>query len=101
MQALKKLVCSDTPVGVILSLVLSMFTLLFPFTFILIPYSFTLFSFFYIVMKIHSVEAWLKAFSTCGSHPIVIIQFYVTVGYMYLKAQSYESQEEGGFQDGG
>uniref|UniRef100_A0A8C9A4H2 Olfactory receptor n=1 Tax=Prolemur simus TaxID=1328070 RepID=A0A8C9A4H2_PROSS len=89
-QALLKLLCSDTPVGLILGLVISVFTLPLPFTFILISY----FRIAAAVLRIRSVEARLKAFSTCGSHLTVVAIFYGTAIYMYLKPQSKESQEE-------
>ncbi|XP_012620258.1 olfactory receptor 13H1-like [Microcebus murinus] len=89
-QALLKLVCSDTPITLILGLVISVFTLPLPFTFILISY----FRIVAAVLRIRSVEARLKAFSTCGSHLTVVTIFYGTAIYMYLKPQSKESQEE-------
>ncbi|XP_020936155.1 olfactory receptor 13H1-like [Sus scrofa] len=89
-QALLKLVCSDTPISLILGLVISVFTLPLPFTFILISY----FCIVVTVLKIRSVEARLKAFSTCGSHLTVVTIFYGTAIYMYLKPQSKEYQEE-------
>lgn len=46
------------------------------------------------VLKTHSVEARLKAFSTCGSHLTVVTIFYGTAIYMLLKPQSKEYQEE-------
>ncbi|ELV11901.1 olfactory receptor 13H1 [Tupaia chinensis] len=92
-QALLKLVCSDTPVSLILGLVISVFTLPLPFTFILISYLRIVVA----VLKIRSAEARLKAFSTCGSHLTVVTIFYGTAIYMYLKPQSKESQEEDKF----
>ncbi|XP_045393789.1 olfactory receptor 13H1-like [Lemur catta] len=89
-QALLKLLCSDTPVSLILGLVISVFTLPLPFTFILISY----FCIAAAMLRIRSVEARLKAFSTCGSHLTVVAIFYGTAIYMYLKPQSKESQEE-------
>ncbi|ELV11899.1 Olfactory receptor 13H1 [Tupaia chinensis] len=89
-QALLKLVCSDTPVSLILGLVIAMFTLPLPFTFILISYLRIVVA----VLKIHSAEARLKAFSTCGSHLTGVTIFYGTAIYMYLKPQSKESEEQ-------
>lgn len=63
-QALLKLVCSDTPVSLIRGLVISVFTLPLPFTFILISYFCTVVA----MLKIRSAEARLNTFSTCGSH---------------------------------
>nr|XP_020825525.1 olfactory receptor 13H1-like [Phascolarctos cinereus] len=85
-QAMLKLVCSDTPMSLILGLVISTFTLPLPFTFILISYILIVAA----VLRIRSMEATLKAFSTCGSHLTVVTIFYGTAIYMYLKPQSKE-----------
>lgn len=90
-QELLKLVCSDTPGRLILGLVIGIFTLPLPFTFILFSYAHIVVA----VLRINSAEARLKAFSTCGSHLTVIIIFYGTVTYMHLKPQSRESQDKG------
>ena len=71
-QALLKLVCSDTPVSLILGLVISVFTLPLPFTFILISY----FCIVAAMLKIRPAEARLNVFSTCGSHVTVVTVFY-------------------------
>ncbi|KAM9576918.1 olfactory receptor 13H1-like [Trichechus inunguis] len=92
-QALLKLVCSDTPVRLILGLVISIFTLPVPLTFILISYTRIVVA----VLRIRSAEARLKAFSTCGSHLTIVTVFYGTAIYMYLKPQSKEFQEEDKF----
>ncbi|XP_006881938.1 PREDICTED: olfactory receptor 13H1-like [Elephantulus edwardii] len=89
-QALLKLVCSDTPFNLILGLVISIFTLPLPFTFIVISYTRIVVA----VLRIRSAEARFKAFSTCGSHLTVVTIFYGTAIYMYLKPQSKKSQEE-------
>ncbi|XP_072482486.1 olfactory receptor 13H1-like [Notamacropus eugenii] len=89
-QTLLKLVCSDTPMSLILGLVISTFTLPLPFTFILISYIRIVPA----VLRIYSMEARLKAFSTCGSHLTVVTIFYGTAIYMYLKPQSKESQDQ-------
>ncbi|XP_037676840.1 olfactory receptor 13H1-like [Choloepus didactylus] len=89
-QALLKLVCSDTPVSLILGLVISVFTLPLPFTFILISY----FRIVVAVLRIRSAQARLKAFSSCGSHLTVVAIFYGTAIYMYLKPQSKMSQDQ-------
>ncbi|XP_047620214.1 olfactory receptor 13H1-like [Phacochoerus africanus] len=90
-QALLKLICSDTPVRLILGLVISIFTLPLPFTFILISYTRIVVA----VLRIRSAEARFKAFSTCGSHLTVVTIFYGTAIYMYLKPQSREYQDQG------
>ncbi|KAM6151606.1 olfactory receptor 13H1-like [Rhynchocyon petersi] len=89
-QAMLKLVCSDTPVRLILGLIIGIFTLPVPFTFILISYTRIVVA----VLRIRSAEARRKAFSTCGSHLTVVTIFYGTAIYMYLKPQSKESQDQ-------
>ncbi|XP_057573551.1 olfactory receptor 13H1-like [Hippopotamus amphibius kiboko] len=89
-QALLKLICSDTPVRHNLGLVIGIFTLPLPFTFILISYTRIVVA----VLRICSAEARLKAFSTCVSHLTVVTIFYGTAIYMYLKPQSRENQDQ-------
>ncbi|XP_007085530.1 olfactory receptor 13H1-like [Panthera tigris] len=82
-QASLKLICSDTPVSLILGLVISVFILTLPFTIILISY----FHIVVIVLRIHSVEASLKSFFTCGPYLTVVNIFNGIAIYMYLKPQ--------------
>uniref|UniRef100_UPI00295346C2 olfactory receptor 13H1-like n=1 Tax=Panthera onca TaxID=9690 RepID=UPI00295346C2 len=82
-QAPLKLICSDTPVSLILGLVISVFILTLPFTIILISY----FHIVVIVLRIHSVEASLKSFFTCGPYLTVVNIFNGIAIYMYLKPQ--------------
>ncbi|XP_074133206.1 olfactory receptor 13H1-like [Sminthopsis crassicaudata] len=89
-QAMLKLVCSDTPVNLILGLVISVATLPLPFSFILISYIRIVIA----VLRIRSTEARLKAFSTCSSHLTVVTIFFGTAIYMYVKPQSKESQDQ-------
>lgn len=89
-QALLKLICAETPVRLILGLVIGIFILPLPFTFILISYTCIVVA----VLKIHSAEASLKAFFTCGSHSPVFNVFYGTATYVYLKPQSRQYQDQ-------
>ncbi|XP_040324027.1 olfactory receptor 13H1-like [Herpailurus yagouaroundi] len=82
-QAPLKLICSDTPVSLILGLVISVFILTLPFTIILISY----FHIVVIVLRIHSVEASLKSFFICGPYLTVVNIFNGIAIYMYLKPQ--------------
>ncbi|XP_046937776.1 olfactory receptor 2B2-like, partial [Lynx rufus] len=80
-QAPLKLICSDIPVSLILGLVISVFILTLPFTIILISY----FHIVVIVLRIHSVEASLKFFFTCGPYLTVVNIFNGIAIYKYLK----------------
>ncbi|KAM9299319.1 olfactory receptor 6N1-like [Gastrophryne carolinensis] len=46
----------------------------------------------YVVMKIKSKVGRQKAFSTCGSHLIIVTLFFGSIGFMYIRvAKSYSS----------
>lgn len=90
-QALLKLTGSNTPVRLILGLVIGIFTLPLPFIFILISYT----RIVVVMLRIHSAEGRLKVFSTYRSHLTVVTIFYGTAIYMYLKPQLRESQAQG------
>ncbi|XP_063312627.1 olfactory receptor 5AP2-like [Pelobates fuscus] len=46
------------------------------------------------VLKIHSSEGRKKAFSTCASHLVVVLLFYGTIIFMYLRPSSAYSPEQ-------
>lgn len=52
------------------------------------PFVVTLLSYFYIIIfllfKVHSQKGWQKAFSTCGSHLMVVTLLYVPVLFNYM-----------------
>ncbi|XP_069461197.1 olfactory receptor 2D2-like [Ambystoma mexicanum] len=61
---------------------------------LLIPTFFTLVSYVRIIttiMKIRSSEGRRKVFSTCASHLIVVISFYGTAIFMYMKPKSIDT----------
>ncbi|XP_006900058.1 PREDICTED: uncharacterized protein LOC102852469 [Elephantulus edwardii] len=45
------------------------------------------------VLRIHPVEARLKAFSTCGSHLVVVTIYFGTLIYIYVRPQNKISQD--------
>ncbi|XP_011800350.1 PREDICTED: olfactory receptor 2W1-like [Colobus angolensis palliatus] len=49
------------------------------------------------VMRIRSATRWQKVLNTCGSHLTVVILFYGTITYIYMKPQNTISQDEGKF----
>ncbi|OCT81528.1 hypothetical protein XELAEV_18028351mg [Xenopus laevis] len=78
--ALIKLACGDTSSYETSLFFQSLFTILTPFSFIVMSYICILKS----VLKIRSVEGRTKAFSTCASHLTVVIMFYVPILNFYL-----------------
>ncbi|XP_039074721.1 olfactory receptor 2G3 [Hyaena hyaena] len=91
--ALLKLACVDTTVNELVLFVVSVLFLLIPPALILISYGFISQA----VLKIKSVEARHKAFSTCSSHLTVVIIFYGTIIYMYLQPSNSYAQDQGKF----
>eukprot|EP00079_Xenopus_tropicalis_P013225 XP_002941324.1 PREDICTED: olfactory receptor 13H1-like [Xenopus tropicalis] len=88
--AVVKLACGDTSYyenGIAFQ---SLFTILVPFSFIVVSYICILTS----VLQIRSVEGRTKAFSTCASHLTVVIMFYGLSMTMYLKPSSNFSSKQ-------
>nr|XP_056705753.1 olfactory receptor 13H1-like [Euleptes europaea] len=83
-QAVLKLACSDTHANGLSMLITSVFTLLFPFAFILLTYG----RIGLAVLRIRSAQGRGKALSTCGSHLVVVGIFYGTALAAYLKPQA-------------
>ncbi|XP_038603742.1 olfactory receptor 13H1-like [Tachyglossus aculeatus] len=90
LEAVFKLVCSDTTVSEILMLICSIFILPLPFLFILLSYIRILVA----ILKIPSTAGRRKAFSTCGSHLTVVIIYYGTLISIYLKPQNKDSKDQ-------
>ncbi|XP_038603676.1 olfactory receptor 13H1-like [Tachyglossus aculeatus] len=89
-EAVLKLVCSDTTVSEILMWIITFFVLPLPFLFILLSYIRILVA----ILKIRSTAGRRKAFSTCGSHLTVVTIYYGTLISMYLKPQSKDSKDQ-------
>ncbi|XP_015267693.1 PREDICTED: olfactory receptor 13H1-like [Gekko japonicus] len=83
-QAVLKLACSDTQANGLSMMITSVFTLLFPFVFILVTYGRVGLA----VLRIRSAQGQGKALSTCGSHLAVVGIFYGTALAAYLKPQT-------------
>ncbi|KAG8568536.1 hypothetical protein GDO81_014054 [Engystomops pustulosus] len=61
---------------------------------VLIPFIIVLYSYIRIIssiLKIRSTDGRYKAFSTCSSHLTVVILFYGTIAFMYLRPSSRSS----------
>ncbi|XP_054859793.1 olfactory receptor 13H1-like [Eublepharis macularius] len=84
LQAVLKLACSDTHASGVSMLITTVFTLLFPFAFILVTYG----RIGLAILRIRAGQGRGKAFSTCGSHLVVVGIFYGTALAMYLRPQT-------------
>lgn len=83
------MICTDTSLNELLMLVGSLGTLMLPFILILISYGYIIGA----IMRIHSTSGRWKTFSTCSSHLTVVIIYYGTGMFMYMKPKSSYSAE--------
>ncbi|XP_061477776.1 LOW QUALITY PROTEIN: olfactory receptor 13H1-like [Rhineura floridana] len=83
LQAFLKVACSNTRLNDMLIVANSFFVLIMPFCFILVTYGRIALA----VMHIKSAKGQSKAFSTCGSHVLVVTVFYCSAMSMYLHPQ--------------
>ncbi|XP_006886965.1 PREDICTED: olfactory receptor 13D1-like [Elephantulus edwardii] len=86
--ALLKLVCSDITINVLVMTVGSIVLLMLPLLLIFISYVFILSS----ILRINSAEGRKKAFSTCSAHLTVVILFYGSALFMYMKPKSKDTK---------
>lgn len=86
-QAVYKLGCSNVRINEIFTIARGIPVLVMPFVFIMVTYI----RIGIAVLKIRSGQGQSKAFSTCGSHLIVVSIFYGTAMSMYLRPQSKSS----------
>lgn len=91
--SLLKLACSVISLNELMILITGVFTLLLPFEFVLLSYVQIATG----VLRIHSAQGRLKAFSTCSSHLTVVTIFYGTAISMYIKPQSKSSPNQDKF----
>ncbi|XP_043837097.1 olfactory receptor 1030-like [Dromiciops gliroides] len=90
MPALFRLSCTDTSQAELASQIICIFTLLSPVIFITFSYTHII----NIVLRIRSAQGRRKAFSTCSSHLVVVILFFVTVMSLYMRPKSLYSPEK-------
>ncbi|XP_015267686.1 PREDICTED: olfactory receptor 13H1-like [Gekko japonicus] len=83
LQAFLRLACSDTRVTEIVIMIISVIVLAVPFSFILVTYG----RIAQAVMRMHTDKGRGKAFSTCGSHLVVVSIFFGSAISMYLRPQ--------------
>ncbi|XP_032092262.1 olfactory receptor 477-like [Thamnophis elegans] len=84
-----KLACSDTHITKLVKLAIAASGILVPLSVILTTYGYILYS----VSHMKSNVGLQKAFSTCGSHLIVVVLFYGTIIYMYMIPKSASSPD--------
>nr|XP_033818296.1 olfactory receptor 8U9-like [Geotrypetes seraphini] len=87
---LLKLSCTDTSVNELLVFTVVSVIVMVPFLITLISYVFIISA----ILKIQSTGGRRKTFSTCSSHLIVVIIFYGTLIFMYLRPSSSYSLEK-------
>ncbi|XP_051495917.1 olfactory receptor 2A12-like [Apus apus] len=85
MPAVLQLACADTYLIKLVTQVGCLFTLLMPITFIVFSYMNILVAIF----KINSAKGREKAFSTCLSHLMVVVLFYGSAIYTYMKPNAF------------
>ncbi|XP_045879282.1 LOW QUALITY PROTEIN: olfactory receptor 13D1-like [Meles meles] len=85
--AVLKLVCSDITTNVIIMTMISIVILMIPLLLIFISYVFILSS----ILRINSAEGRKKAFSTCSAHLTVVILFYGSALFTYMKPKSKDT----------
>uniref|UniRef100_F7C2G9 Olfactory receptor n=1 Tax=Monodelphis domestica TaxID=13616 RepID=F7C2G9_MONDO len=85
--AVWKLACTDIFLNKIIMLISNVFFLVIPVVLIFISYSFILFT----ILRINSATGRQKAFSTCSAHLTVVIIFYGSILFMYMKPKSKDS----------
>ncbi|XP_036981899.2 olfactory receptor 13C9 [Artibeus jamaicensis] len=85
--AVMKMACADISYNEFIMLVATTLFTLMPLLLIVISYSLIISS----ILKIHTSEGRNKAFSTCSAHLTVVIIFYGTILFMYMKPKSKET----------
>uniref|UniRef100_A0A8C3YJP0 Olfactory receptor n=1 Tax=Catagonus wagneri TaxID=51154 RepID=A0A8C3YJP0_9CETA len=86
--ALLKLICTDTTVNVLIVTIASIIFLVIPLLLIFISYVFIL----HTILRLNSTEGRKKAFSTCSAHLAVVILFYGSALFMYMKPKSKDTK---------
>ncbi|XP_044305890.1 olfactory receptor 1020-like [Varanus komodoensis] len=85
-----QLSCSDTQVNQINTFVLDGGIIICSFLVILVSYVYIVLA----ILRIHTKEGRLKAFSTCASHLTVVNIYFGTIIFTYLKPNSTYSQQQ-------
>ncbi|XP_032716768.1 olfactory receptor 13D1-like [Lontra canadensis] len=85
--AVLKLICSDITTNMIIMTMISIVILVIPLLLIFISYVFILSS----ILRINSAEGRKKAFSICSAHLTVVILFYGSALFTYMKPKSKDT----------
>ncbi|XP_022357134.1 olfactory receptor 13D1 [Enhydra lutris kenyoni] len=86
--ALLKLICSDISMNVLIMTAASIVLLVIPLLLIFISCIFILSS----ILRINSTEGRKKAFSTCSANLTVVVLFYGSALFMYMKPKSKDTK---------
>ncbi|XP_029437190.1 olfactory receptor 1019-like [Rhinatrema bivittatum] len=90
LSALLKLSCSSTYSTDLLTYIMSGLVMLPAFLFTLTSYVYIIAA----ILRIRSTEGRRKAFSTCSSHLTVVILFYGTLTFLYVRPASMQSMKQ-------
>lgn len=86
---LLSLACTDTSVNVLVDFAVNAFIILVTFLFIMVSYV----KIIQTVLKIQTAESREKAFSTCASHLTVVLLFFGSIIFMYVRLKTSYSLE--------
>ncbi|XP_025734315.1 olfactory receptor 2G3-like [Callorhinus ursinus] len=86
-----RLACTDTSFTELVVFIFSIIIVFIPFLLIVVSYARILLS----VLRIQSASGRHKALSTCASHLTVVVLFYGTAIFMYMRPQSKSSRAGG------
>ena len=86
--AVLKLACGDTSISEVFLLVGAILLLPVPLAFICLSYTLILAT----TLRVPSAAGCRKAFSTCSAHLAVVMLFYGTIIFMYMKPKSKEAR---------
>ncbi|KAM4015408.1 olfactory receptor 6N1-like [Anomaloglossus baeobatrachus] len=75
------LACTDTRLYIMVEFIVSSFIILLTSAFVLFSYI----RIINIILRIKSKDGRQKAFSTCGAHLIIVILFFGSIGFMYIR----------------
>nr|XP_033799950.1 olfactory receptor 2D3-like [Geotrypetes seraphini] len=88
--ALLRLACTDTYVNEVVIFVVCVITLVVPFSLIIFTYVYIIAT----VVRIPSTTRQSRTFSTCASHLMVVMLFYGTAIFMYMRPRESYSPEK-------